>query len=244
MADLFSGVTVSGREFFGREGDPAEHLAGILTAAGAVAAFFGGNGVVQNGDNELCVPFQTDDGELPQGYEQPPPLPGEYQLIIKAAGNGVGDLEGVLIAAAFADLPDFGTEDHGIQYLHHCRGAICTVAAGTVRGAEPGVRAVNVCAAVLTAEHRPFGEHSEAVKGGGAVAANGGICQNAVIESDIHTVMVPVECHRFDGGLLRLENFRRRFHRFRHHSHHYHLHHLLLILLYLLLLFSILKSSL
>ena len=53
-------VAAFGRKLHRREGDPAEHFAGILTAAGIVAAFLGGNGVIQHRNDQLGFPLQTD----------------------------------------------------------------------------------------------------------------------------------------------------------------------------------------
>ena len=64
---LASGLAVAalGGELGGREGDAAEHLAGIFGAARGIATLLCGDAVIHNGDDELSVPFQPDDGELP-----------------------------------------------------------------------------------------------------------------------------------------------------------------------------------
>ena len=112
--------------------------------------------------------------------------------------------------------------------LHHSSGIIGNIAADTVCFVQPCVGAVDVRLAVLAAQHCPFGEYGHAVKSRRPGSADGGIRQNAVVEGHVDAVVVAVKSHRLDGGLLRLENFRRRFHRFRHRSHHYHLHRRLL----------------
>lgn len=86
---------------------------------------------------------------------------------------------------------------------------------------EPGVAAVDVGMAFLSAQHCPFGKYRQAVQRGGSGGADGGIGEDAVVECDIDAVMVPVKGYWLDGGLLRLENFRRRFHHFRHHLRRY-----------------------
>lgn len=70
---LASGLAVAalGGELGGREGDAAEQLAGVFGAARGVTALLGRDAVVHNGYDELCVPFQPDDGELPQGHIEP-----------------------------------------------------------------------------------------------------------------------------------------------------------------------------
>ena len=111
-------VTASWGKFFSREGDAAEHLAGVFRAAGVVAAFLHGDTVLQYGNHQLCLPFQPDDGELPQGNKQPSPVAGEHQLFVKQSPDGGRNLAGSFCAAAFADFPDAGTENHGIQHFY------------------------------------------------------------------------------------------------------------------------------
>ena len=112
-------IAAGGGELPGGEGDPAEHLAGILCrSAGAVAAFLGGQGVVENGDNELSIPFQPDDGELPQSHEEPPMSGGEDQFILKHPADGAGNLDHAALLP-IAGIHHPGTEHHGIQHLHH-----------------------------------------------------------------------------------------------------------------------------
>ena len=61
-AVILFAVAASGGELVGGEGDAAEHLAGVLGAAGGVAAFLCGDAVVHHRYNELGVPLQSDDG--------------------------------------------------------------------------------------------------------------------------------------------------------------------------------------
>ena len=111
-------VAAVGGELTGREGDSAEQFTGILGAAGIVAAFLGGDGVVQHRHDELCVPLQTDDGELAQGHIEPAAVRSHDQVIIEEPLNGGGDLDRARVGPV-ADIPDPGAEDHGIQYFHH-----------------------------------------------------------------------------------------------------------------------------
>jgi hypothetical protein len=91
------------RELSGGEGNAAEHLTGIFSTAGIVAAFLGRQRVVQNRYHQLSVPFQTDDRELPKGHKKTAALSGEYQLLIKQGSDRPGNLYGVLTGAV-ADL--------------------------------------------------------------------------------------------------------------------------------------------
>ena len=86
-------VAAGGGELLGGEGDAAEQLAGILRAAGIVAAFLGGDGIVQHRDDQLGVPLQADDGELAQSDIQPPAVRGQHQLIVEQRANGPRDLD-------------------------------------------------------------------------------------------------------------------------------------------------------
>ena len=119
---LFAAVVVfiapCRRKLLGGEGDPGEHLAGILRrGAGGVTAFLGGHGVIENGDDELGVPLQPDDGELAQCHIKPPLAGVHHQLVIKQALDGPRDLD----HAAFLGLAGIrhpGAEDHGVQHLY------------------------------------------------------------------------------------------------------------------------------
>ena len=57
-------VAAGGGELPGGEWDPGEHLAGIFRKTGIVAALLGRNGVFQNRNHQLGIPFQTNDGKL------------------------------------------------------------------------------------------------------------------------------------------------------------------------------------
>jgi len=115
----------------------------------------------------------------------------------------------------------------GVGHLHHCGGAVGVEATAAIGSADAGIAGKDVRAAILAAQDCPLGEYCQTVNGGRSGAAYQCIRKDAVIEGHIDTIVGTVKRHRLHGGLLRLENFRRRFHRFRHHSHHYHLHHLL-----------------
>ena len=116
----FCVIAVSGGEFCGREGDAAEHLAGVFCAAASVvAAFLAGNGVVQNGHDQLGFPLQPDDGELPQSYKQLPLPAGNHQRLVKQIPDGIGDLHiHSIITTTGIRFPHFGRKHHGIQNLY------------------------------------------------------------------------------------------------------------------------------
>ena len=216
-------VAAGGGELGRGEGNSAEHFAGILGAAGGVAAFLGGNGVIQHRHDELGIPLQTDHRELAQGDKQPAAVTGFHQIFVKLAADTAGDLDaGILPAPVLADFPHLGAEDHGIQHLHHSGGQIGAVAGGAVSIAQPGIAAENVGLALFPAEHRPLGEYRKAVQRRRPCGADGGVSKDPVVECHIDAVVAAVEGHRLHGGLLRLENFRRRFHHFRHHPRRYH----------------------
>ena len=84
----------------------------------------------------------------------------------------------------------------GVRDLHHGGGTVCAEDGGTVIFADPGITGKDVCPAVFTAEHRPFGEHGEAVQAGGAAGAYRGICQNAVVKGYVNAVVIPVKGYR------------------------------------------------
>jgi len=197
IAYVGAAVAAGGSELGGGEGDLAEHFAGILGAAGAVAALLSGQRVIHHRHDQLGIPLQTDDGKLTQGNEHPPPLPGVYQLIVKLGGDGCGDLERcILPALAVADLPDLGAEHHRIQHLHHGGGAVSDIPGQTVGFAQAGITAVDVGLAVLAAQRSPLGKYCQTKQCGRAVVADGGICKDSVVEGYIDAVVIPVECYR------------------------------------------------
>lgn len=113
-------ATACGGEFFGREGDAAEHFAGVFGAAAVfVAAFPAGNGVVQYRHDQLGFLFQPHDGELAQSHEQLPLASGDHQRLLKKFPDAVGDLyRGTAATAAGIRLPHLGRQNHGVQNFH------------------------------------------------------------------------------------------------------------------------------
>ena len=211
-------VTAAGSKLRGGERNARKHFAGVFRAAGAVAAFLGGDGVVENGNDQLRIALQTDDRELTQCYIQTAALAGEHQLIVKHAADGSGQLQSCIVAAlAVADILNLGAEHHWIEHFDYSSGTIGVNAGQTVGLVQPGIGAVNVGTAVFSAQDGALGENGQAIQRSRARSADGGVSQNAVVESDVDAIMVLIEGYRFDGGLLRLENFRRRFLRFRHY---------------------------
>ena len=71
---------------------------------------------------------------------------------------------------------------------------------------DAGVAGENVGAAVLTAEHRPFGEYRETAQCRGTAGADHRVRQNAVVEGDVDTVVIPVKGDRLhiDVGVQKL----------------------------------------
>ena len=76
-------VTTHWIELLSREGDPAEHLAGVFCTAGIVTAFLHGDAVLQHRNHQLGIPLQPDDGKLAQSNKEPSPVAGEHQLFVK-----------------------------------------------------------------------------------------------------------------------------------------------------------------
>ena len=188
----------------GGEGDPGEHFAGILCQPRIVAAFLGGQGVIQHRNHQLGIPLQTDDGELAQGHIEPPVIPVQHQRLVKEFLDEIRQLDngGVI---AFMAFPDLGTQDHGVQHFHHGNGSVGEHPGDAVHAAENGVAAENVGPAVLAAEDGTLGKYGQAVKGGGMDGTCDGICMDLVVEGHIDAIMVPVEGHGLHESLIRLE---------------------------------------
>ena len=116
-------------ELGGREGDPAEHLAGVLRTTGIIATFLGGDAVIHHRNDQLGIPLQTNDGELAQGHKESSAIRAGAQLLIKHPPDAVGNLKLCrILAAAIAGIPHPGAEHHGIQHLFY----------GHQIGREPG----------------------------------------------------------------------------------------------------------
>ena len=112
-------IAAAGSKLGSGEGDAAEHFAGVLRiAAGAVAAFLGGNGVIQHRHNQLGIPLKPDDGKLTQGYEQPTLISGKHQFFVEQLPD-IGRNLHHAAAAAVAGVLYLAAQHHGIQYLHH-----------------------------------------------------------------------------------------------------------------------------
>ena len=99
----------------------AENLAGVLIAGGVAAgALLLRDAVVVNGGEQLGVPLQTDEGELPQGDIEPPGLTAKAQLTAKAgadAGGNLGDL--AVTVAAFAHVHQLDAQHNGVHRLYY-----------------------------------------------------------------------------------------------------------------------------
>jgi hypothetical protein len=189
-------VAVPGGEFGCGKGDSAEHFTGIFGAAGGFAAILGGDAVLQYRHHQLGIPLQTDDGELAQSHKQSAFVTGEYQLLVKHAADGPGDLGDHFSAGTVTDILDLGIENHGIQYLHHSGGEIGVKSGWSIHFSQTGIATVDMGPAVFTAEYGPFGEHSQTIEGGRPGGTYHRICQNPVIESDINAVVVSVKGDR------------------------------------------------
>ena len=86
-------AAAAGCELGGRKRNSGKYLTGILgSASGVVAAFLGGDGVVQHRYDQLRVPLQPDDGELPQSNIQPLIIAAQNQIVVKYSFDGGGDL--------------------------------------------------------------------------------------------------------------------------------------------------------
>ena len=85
----------------------------------------------------------------------------------------------------------------GDHSLHDGRRQIGKEGRGAVEAAQSGIAAIDVGPAVFSAEYSPFAEDGQSLQGGRTAAADNGICQDPVIESQFNAVVIPVECHRF-----------------------------------------------
>ena len=80
--------------------------------------------------------------------------------------------------------------------LHHSCGQVGADSGNAVRAADPGVAGEDMGAALLAAQHSPFGEHRHTVKCHRPAIAYCAVRQDPVIESSIHAVVIPVKSHR------------------------------------------------
>ena len=181
-----------GGELGGGEGDAAEKFAGVFGAARGVAAFLGGDAVVHNGDDQLGVPLQADDGKLAQGHIEFSPVGLEHQVLVKLVFHPLRQLHrAALPGKAVADFPHPGAEDHGVQGFYDGCGAV-----GKAVG--PAVAAVDVGPAFLAAEHHPLGKDGQTAQGRRAAGADDRIRQHPVEEGDVDAVVAAVKGHGAD----------------------------------------------
>ena len=191
------GDGVGREEFVHGELDAAEHVAGVLfTIVVIAAAILGGDAVVVDGDQQLGVPLQTDDGELAQGDEQPVLIAAGHQLVAEAGGHRHGDIHAAAVAgAAFAHIHQLQAEDQRIDGLHHCGGQIglgytLDLTLVVLRGKALG-------AALAAEEHHPLAERSQTADLNGAGRPHEGVGGNTVEIPHIHSIETPVEGNRF-----------------------------------------------
>ena len=208
VAGSFLEITASGIELLGREGDPAEHLAGIFRAAGVVAAFLYGDAVIQHGNHQLGIPFQPYDGELSQCNKHAFPVSGEHQIFIEEPPDPCRDLVCGFPAAAFTVLLYAGIEDHGIQNLYHSGRQIGLQPGQSIRAADNGIASEDMCPAVLAAQNSPLGEDCKTVQRCRPSGTDNGISKDPVVECNVNAVVIPVKSHRLHECLVRLEKSR------------------------------------
>ena len=98
-----------------------EQLAGVLITGAAVAgALLIGHAVVIDGDQELGIPLQPDEGELAQGHIEPLALAGEVQVAAKAGADAGGHLGEFAVSGAVAvtGVYQLHAQDQGVYGLH------------------------------------------------------------------------------------------------------------------------------
>ena len=90
----------------------------------------------------------------------------------------------------------FSVSRIGVSDLHHGRWIIGADTAEAIRPTQAGAAGIDVRLTVLTAQDYPFGEHRKTLQCHRTVDPNRSICQNPVVECQVDTVVMPVECHR------------------------------------------------
>ena len=90
--------------------------------------------------------------------------------------------------------------------LYHGGGAVGGEDGAAVGFFDAGVAGENVGAAVLAAKHRPLGEYRKTAQSRGTAGADHRVRQNAVVEGDVDTVVIPVKGDRLhiDVGVQQL----------------------------------------
>ena len=185
--NLLGGVVVRrsidavGREkFVHREGDAAEHRAGIVLDAGL--AFFVGQAVIVYRQDELAVPLQPEDGELPQRAGEDPAAVREDQLLPEVVEDEPGDGAG-LRARRGHGVRELHVQQDGVHALRHSHGLGAAVGEAAVGGVHLG-------GALAAEQHDPLVEDGEAPHG---VLAGEGDARHVVEVGDVYGVIPPVE---------------------------------------------------
>ena len=201
--------TVGGEELIHGEADTLEELAGVLAGAAAAAgAVLVGHAVVEHGHEQLAVPLQADDGELPQGDKGAAVVVAHGQLTAEALAHAGGNLADVAVAAAvLAALHQLGVQDDGVHGLHHGHGHVALLQHLAVQGVDAHLGGEDLGVALAAEEDGPLVKDAQALylhwTGAGAVGVEG----HAVEKPHIHRVEAPVEGNGFHVD-VRIEQLR------------------------------------
>ena len=115
VADLDKVVDLGREELIHGELEVLEQRAGVVGIAGA---FFVRHTEVEGGDQQLNIPFQLNDAELPQGNKELTAFAVDRKIVIEAAADLGGDIDGRSVVTA--SVQDLAAQHNGIDYFHHC----------------------------------------------------------------------------------------------------------------------------
>lgn len=191
----------------------AENLAGVLIAGRVAAgALLFRDAVVVDGGEQLGVPLQTDEGELPQGDIEPPVLAAEAQLTAEAgadAGRNLGDF--AVTGTTLTHIHQFDAQHNGVHRLHHRSGHVALTEL-LVRAVDADLGGENLGGALTAKENDPLVKDAQAGDLHRTGRAHKGVGGHPVVVAHIHGVESPVEAdglhidvHREQFGLAGLD---------------------------------------
>ena len=199
-AGAFVAVRCSGGYGVGREKlpygevDAAEDAAGIFAAGNAAGALLFRHTVVVHGDQQLGIPFQTDNGELTEGDVNSPVFTAAGKLAAKAAADEAGDLAQLAVpvtAAALVHQP--GVQHQRFHCLHHGNRQIALAHELEIRFPGAGLGGEDLGAALAAKEDGPLIKDTQALDGHRRGAAEVGLEGNGVEKPHIHAVEAPIK---------------------------------------------------
>jgi hypothetical protein len=183
-----------GREKFSYgEGDAAEQRAGIFAAS--AGAFFFGHAVIIDGNKQLGIPLQTDNGELPQCHIDPTGIIAAAEVTSKAAVYAGRYFAQRTIGTGAVSV-NAGIQKKGFYSFYNSYGKIALFHQLGIAFAGMGAGGENFGAAFTAKENGALIKDAKAFHRDRHRCAETCLQSHGVEKSHIHAVESAVEMHR------------------------------------------------